>query len=97
MNLYKGKLVVDIVTAVETDTEEVMTEKAHEGFATELFDEIMALLGAKGYYVASIGATLKDAGKADEVQLKIIESNKKESIKAVERIYNKSNIRIIYF
>lgn len=29
MNLYKGKLVVDIVTAVETDTEEVMTEKAH--------------------------------------------------------------------
>jgi hypothetical protein len=32
MNLYKGKLVVDIVTAVETDTEEVMTEKAHEGF-----------------------------------------------------------------
>jgi hypothetical protein len=41
--------------------------------------------------------TLKDAGKADEVQLKIIESNKKESIKAVERIYNKSNIRTIYF
>jgi ribosomal protein S8 len=96
LNLYKGKLVVDIVTAVETDTEEVMTEKAHEGFATELFDEIMALLGAKGYCAKSIGATLKNAGKADEVQLKLIESNKKEAIKAVEKIYSKANRSTYY-
>jgi hypothetical protein len=91
MNLYKGKLVVDIVTAVETDTEEIMTEKAHEGFATELFDEIMTLLGAKGYCTELIGATLKNAGKADEVQLKVIQSETKKAMKEVEKIYNKSN------
>lgn len=96
-NLFKGKLVVDIVTAVETSDEKTMTDQAHEGFATELFDEIMALLGAKGYITQSIGATLKNKGTAYDTELQLIEKNRLESIKRAKSIYNKANKVIIEF
>lgn len=91
MNLYRGEFFVKIVTAVETDYEEVMTEKAHEGFQTDLFNEIQTLLEAKGYICSEIGVTLKDAGEADVAHLKYIESCKKSAIDKREMIYNKLN------
>lgn len=96
-NLFKGKLVVDIVTAVETSDDKAMTDQAHEGLATELFDEIMALLGAKGYITQSIGATLINNGVAYDSELELIERNRLESIKRAESIYNKANQIIINF
>ncbi len=97
-NLYRGKLVVDLVTAVETnDVEKVMTDQAHQGFATELFDEIMALLGAKGYITQSIGATLENKGVAYDVELEVIEKNRLECIRRAESVYNKANRITIKF
>ena len=92
MNLYKGKLVVDLVTAVETNSEEKMTEKAHEKFTSELFDELMALVGANGFLINSIGADLVNIGEANEVQLKLIESSTEEAEEKAKDIYNKANI-----
>lgn len=97
MNLYRGKLVVDLVTAVKTSDEKAMTDQAHEGFATELFDEIMALLGAKGYITQSIGATLENKGAADDVALEVIEKSRLKSIQRAESVYNKANRITIKF
>lgn len=91
MNLYKGKLVVDIVTAVETDEEKAMMDKAHEGFSTELFNEIQALLGAKGYISHSIGVTLENDGEASDIDLKMIQKDRVESERKAKSIYNKAN------
>lgn len=91
MNLYQGELFLKLETAVETNNEEVMTKKAHEGFQSDLFDEIKSLLGAKGYICNEIGVTLKNAGKADRATLKYIESSKKRAIDERELIYNKLN------
>lgn len=93
MNLYQGKLVFDIVTAVDEKSEEsVMKNDAHENFTDELFQELRALIGAKGYQVLGIGANLENFGKADQGQLKSLEVSKKEASAKVKRIYNKANI-----
>ncbi len=97
MNLYKGKLVVDIVTAVKTSDEKTMTDQAHEGFATELFDEITALLGAKGYISHSIGADLKNSGVACDIELELIGRDRLESINRAKSVYNKANQVVIDF
>lgn len=90
-NLYVGKLTVEIATVVEKETEEVMTEKAHENLGGELFDEIMALLGAKGYVSQSIGATLENTGDVSKKNLEIFESNKLEATRRANAIYNKAS------
>jgi hypothetical protein len=95
-NLYRGNLVLDLVAAVETNEDEkVMTDQVHEELGGELFNEIMALVGAKGYITQSIGATLKNEGEAHEVELAVIEEGKLESTRRAKSIYNKANrIRI---
>ncbi|MBU5466277.1 hypothetical protein KQI49_05450 [Virgibacillus sp. MSJ-26] len=97
MNLYRGKLVVDIVTAVKTNDEKAMLDQAHEGFATELFDEIMALLGAKGYITQSIGATLENMREAHDYEVEQIEKDKLKSIDRANSVYNKANRITIKF
>ena len=91
VNLYKGKLVIEIVAAVKTSDEKTMTDEAHEGFTPELTNEIMALLGAKGYISQSFGVTLEDKGVAYDVELELIEKEKQESIRRAESVYNKAN------
>lgn len=94
-NLYAGKLIVDIVTVVENDTEKIMTKQAHENLDGELFDEIRALLGAKGYISQSIGATLEDQGDVCERNLEVYESNVAEATRRANGIYNKVNEIVI--
>lgn len=83
MNIYRGKMVIDVVTAVESNNEEVMTEKAHDRFTTELMDKIQAVLGAEGYITESIGAALENNGKASDLDLDVI---KKEKIEGERRV-----------
>lgn len=91
-NLYGGKLVVELVTAVESNkVEKFMADQAHEGFATEVFDEIMAILGAKGYITGSIGATLENKGVAHDYELEMIEKTELECRTKAKSIYNKKN------
>lgn len=94
MYLYQGKLVFDIVTAVEENSEEAeMKNDAHENLTNELFQELRALIEANGYQVLSIGANLENFGKADQAQLKSLEESKKEANDKVKEIYNKANIK----
>lgn len=94
MYLYQGKLVFDIVTAVEEISEEAeMKNDAHENLTNELFQELRALIEANGYQVLSIGANLENFGKADQAQLKSLEESKKEANDKVKEIYNKANIK----
>lgn len=94
MYLYQGKLVFDIVTAVEEKSEEAeMKNDAHENLTIELFRELRALIEANGYQVLSIGANLENFGKADPAQLKSLEESKKEANDKVKEIYNKANIK----
>lgn len=96
-NIYRGKLIANIVTAVEHDDEEKMTEKAHEDFTAELFSEIQSLLGARGYISHDIGADLKNIGRASEDKLVLIEESKQESKRKANRVYNKANQITINF
>ncbi|WP_188453362.1 hypothetical protein [Virgibacillus oceani] len=91
MNLYKGKIVIDVSSLVESNNEEIMTEEAHESLSSELFAEIMLVLGANGYRVTSIGATLKDTGVAKDKDIEIVRSSNEESQKNINRVYNKAN------
>ena len=94
MYLYQGKLVFDIVTAVEEKSEDAeMKNDAHENLTNELFQELRALIEANGYQVLSIGANLENFGKADQAQLKSLEESKKEANDKVKEIYNKANIK----
>ena len=96
-NIYKGKLIANIMTAVEHDDEEKMTEKAHEDFTTELFKEIKALLGARGYISHDIGADLKNIGRASKDNLALIEKSKLEARRKADDVYNKANSITIKF
>lgn len=91
MNLYKGKLVIEIVTAVKSSDEKTMTDQVHEGFKPELTNEIMALLGAKGYISQSFGVTLENQGVAYDAELELIEKETQKSIRRAESVYNKAN------
>lgn len=93
MELYKGTIVINILTAVENNEDlRVMTNNAHENITNELLNELMAIVGANGYKVGSISADLKYYGKANNRHIcSIEESTKKAKIK-VSNIYNKANI-----
>jgi len=91
MNLYKGNLIVDLVTAVDTNDEKTMTNQAHEAFSPELMNEIMAILGAKGYITQSIGMRLENQGPLDDTDLQLINKNKREATEKAESVYNKAN------
>lgn len=94
MYLYQGRLVFDIVTAVEETSEEaLMKNDAHQNLTNELFEELQAFIEAKGYKVLSIGANLENFGKADPAQLKELEESEKDGNDKVKRIYNKANIK----
>lgn len=91
MNLFKGKLVIDLVAAVKSGDEKTMTDQAHEGFTPELTNEIMALLGAKGYISQSFGVTLENQGVAYDTELELIEKETQECKKRAKLVYNKAN------
>ncbi|MED1490841.1 MULTISPECIES: hypothetical protein [Bacillus] len=94
MNLFKGRMVIELSTLVDTNNEEIMTEQAHDGLTSELFNEIMILLGAKGYFVGSIGATLEDSGKAKDEDFILIKSNTDKALRDIHQVYNKANRQI---
>ncbi|MDQ0246505.1 hypothetical protein J2S09_004109 [Bacillus fengqiuensis] len=91
MNTFQGKMVIEVSTLVKTSSEKLMSDEAHKGLTSELFKEIRLLLGAKGYLTGSIGATLKDAGEAEDNDIVLINSNTEEAIKDIHYVYNKAN------
>src|SRR5699024_817647 len=90
-NLYKGNLIVDLVTSVDTNDEKTMTNQAHKAFSPELMNEIMTILRATGYITQSIGMRLENKGALDDIDLQIINKNKREATEKGESVYNKAN------
>ncbi|MGE7923358.1 hypothetical protein ACQKND_09245 [Viridibacillus arvi] len=92
MGLYKGSIVINILTAVENNEDErVMRNDAHENITNDLLNELMALVGAKGYLVGSISADLKNNGEANNRHIGLIEESTKEAKIKTDHIYNKAN------
>lgn len=93
MKLYKGKIVIDVLTVVESNEDEnVMKNYAHENITNELMNELMALVGANGYLVGGIGADLNYNGEAKNQHIRSIEKSIKDSKIKAGNIYNKFNI-----
>lgn len=93
MELYKGAIVINVLTAVENNEDlRVMTNNAHENITNELLNELMALVGANGYLVGSISADLKNYGEANDRHICSIEKSTEEAKIKASNIYNKSNI-----
>src|SRR5699024_9449362 len=91
MNLYKGNLIEDLVTAVDTNDEKTMTNQAHEAFSHEIMNEIMSIIVAKGYIIKSIRMRLENKRTLDDTDLQLINKNKREATEKAESVYNKAN------
>ncbi|WP_312098439.1 hypothetical protein [Niallia sp.] len=91
MEIYSGKLTIEIATLVEKAGEKEMTNKAHEALTTELLQELRAILGAAGYMASSLGATLEKVENAKPSYSSVIASEVEKSKKEVLKVYNKAN------
>lgn len=91
MQIYSGKLVIDLATIVESDEEKVMKINAHEALSSELMQELRVILGAAGYLAGSVGATLEKVEDVNTNDYSMIKSYVKQSKKDVHRVYNKAN------
>lgn len=74
-----------------------MTQKVHAGFTSELFSEIQALLGSKGYISYSIGADLRNIGEATEETIALLKEDEHKYARRAEAVYNKANRVVIKF
>ncbi len=93
MELYKGAIVINVLTAVENNEDlRVVTNNAHENITNELLNELMVIVGANGYKVGGISADLKYYGEANNRHICSIEESTKEAKIKVGNIYNKENI-----
>jgi hypothetical protein len=92
MEIYAGKLVIELVTSVNSEDEETMTGNAHAGLSKELFEEIKTLLGASGYMMCSMGSTLTKVGDPKPGYLDVIKKHVDRAKKDIHWLYNKSNV-----
>lgn len=91
MEVYAGKLVIDLATIVEDSEDNIMKNNAHEALSSELVDELRMILGAAGYFAGSVGATLEKVEEANTNEYSMIKSYVKQSKKDAYRVYNKAN------
>lgn len=91
MEIYSGKLLIDIATLVESVGEKEMTNKAHEALTTELMTELRSILGAAGYMAGSVRATLEKVDNPKTSDFSMISSVVEQSKKEVHKVYNKAN------
>jgi hypothetical protein len=91
VEIYSGKLVIEVATAVDLAEENIMINNAHEGISSELIKELRLLVGAAGYMVGSVGATLEKVENANQNELNMIKSQIVKSKREVKRVYNKAN------
>lgn len=92
MELYKGTIAINVLTAVEKNEDErVMRNEAHENITNDLLNELIALVCAKGYLVDSISADLSNSGEANNRHIGLIEKSTKEAKIKTDHIYNKAN------
>nr|WP_276519697.1 hypothetical protein [Bacillus infantis] len=91
VQVYSGKLVIDLATIVEDAEDNIMKNNAHEALTSELMDELRVILGAAGYLAGSVGATLEKVKDANTNDYSMIKSYVKQSKKDIHRVYNKSN------
>lgn len=93
MEIYKGAIIINVLTAVENNEDlRVMTNNAHENITNELLNELMTIVGANGYKVGSISADLEYYGEANNHYICSIEESTKEAKIKVGNVYNKANI-----
>ncbi|MFD2215313.1 hypothetical protein [Metabacillus endolithicus] len=91
MQVYSGKLVIDLATIVNDADKNIMKNNAHEALTSELIHELRIILGAAGYLAGSVGATLDKVEDAHPNDYSMIESYVEQSKKDVQRVYNKAN------
>ena len=91
MEIYSGKLKIELATIVESSEENNMKNKAHEGLTMELMKELRLLLGAAGYMVGAIGTTLEKVENPKSSDYSMIKSEVEKSKKEINRVYNKAS------
>ncbi|PLT33656.1 hypothetical protein [Bacillus sp. V5-8f] len=91
MQIYSGKLIIDLATIVEDAEENIMKNNAHEALTSELMHEVRVILGAAGYLAGSVGATLEKVEDVNASDYSMIKSYVKQSKKDVHQVYNKAN------
>lgn len=91
MEIYSGKLKIELATIVEFSEENNMKNEAHEGLTMELMEEIRILLGAAGYMVGAIGTTLEKVENSKSSDYSMIKSEVEKSKKETNRVYNKAS------
>lgn len=91
MEIYSGKLSIEIATLVELAGEKEMTNAAHEALTTEIMAELRTILGAAGYMVGSVRATLEKVDDPKSSDFSMISSVVEQSKKEVIKVYNKAN------
>ena len=91
MEVFDGRLFIDVSTLVERSEGEDMKNKAHENFTSELFTELRILLGNKGYMTGIIGVNLEHVDPSTENDVKLIKSQVDEAKRRINNVYNKAN------
>ena len=91
MQVYSGKLVIDLATIVDDADKNIMKNNAHEALTLEVIHELRTILGAAGYLAGSVGATLEKVEDANRNDYSMINSYVEQSKKDVQRVYNKAN------
>ncbi|MEQ2527725.1 hypothetical protein WMO40_13520 [Bacillaceae bacterium CLA-AA-H227] len=91
MQVYSGKLVIDLATIVDDADENIMKNNAHEALNSEVTHELRTILGAAGYLAGSVGATLEKVEDANPNDYSMIKLYVEQSKKDVQRVYNKAN------
>lgn len=91
MEIYSGKLKIELATIVKSSEENNMKNNAHEGLTMELMEELRLLLGAAGYMVGAIGTTLEKVENPKSSDYSMIKSEVEKSKIEIKRVYNKSS------
>ena len=91
MEVFDGRLYIDVSTLVESSAEEDMKNKAHANFTTELFTELRILLGNKGYMTGIMGVNLEHVESPTEIDVKLIKSEVEQAKRRISSVYNKAN------
>lgn len=91
MQVYSGKLVIDLATIVDDADKNIMKNNAHEALTLGVIHELRMILGAAGYLAGSVGTTLEKVEDANPNDYSMIKSYVEQSKKDVQRVYNKAN------
>ena len=91
MEVFDGRLYIDVSTLVERSEGEDMKNKAHESFTSELFTELRILIGNRGYMTGIMGVNLKHVESSTENDVRLIKSEVDNAKRQINSVYNKAN------